>query len=55
MSFYVTTCPAGRAEGADSWTDYSDYEELLDGEDDREFDDDNCEVRRPLTYYFPGS
>lgn len=54
MSFYTTQCPPGRAAGSDHWADYSDYDEWAEEEiDEREYDDDNCEIRRPLTYYFP--
>jgi hypothetical protein len=56
MRFYVEHLPPGKAEGADDWNDYSNYEEQnVDEEFDElevEFDEVDDEPQ-PLDYYFP--
>ena len=53
-TFYVTKCPPGRAEGADSWDTYTCYGSKLPKESEPEIDlsMDEDGNPRPLDWFF---
>ncbi len=52
--FYLTRCPPGRAEGADSWGTYMNHGTLKTPEPEEEIDQgwDEDGNPRPLDYFF---